>query len=116
MRSRPSERSKAVTAALVASGKVVYRRSGGHCEMPGCQRLTDELHHRKLRRHGDHRPVNLMHLCREHHRLVHDNPETSYENGWLVHGYDDPGMIPWTGGPEILPKPREEILGEGAED
>lgn len=48
-----------------------------------------ELHHRKLRRHGDHRAVNLCAVCGEAHRDIHAHPHWAYAVGLLVHSWDD---------------------------
>lgn len=61
------------------------------------------VHHRKLRAHGDHRFVNAIAVCAVDHDAIHrgfvqdeDGTERStYDVGWLVHGTDDPALIPW---------------------
>lgn len=69
-------------------------RSGGACEIDGEDPAT-HLHHRQLRRHGDHRICNALHLCARHHDLVHHNRGgSSYANGWLVRATDDPATVP----------------------
>lgn len=109
------------TADRVAGGGVdwspevraaVLVRSGGCCEVQaeGCvgERPGAELevHHRKLRRHGDHRIENAIHVCVWNchpwiHRVAYDpaddgSPVTAYEPyGWLVRSCDDPALIPW---------------------
>ena len=57
-------------------------------------------HHRKLRRHGDERPVNLMRVCADCHQEIHANPAESYEMGWMVHSWDDPAEVPC----EVVPR------------
>jgi hypothetical protein len=52
-------------------------------------------HHRQLRRHGDERDVNKMRVCAVCHKFIHDNVQLSYDNGWLVHSWDDPEEINW---------------------
>jgi hypothetical protein len=37
---------------------------------------------------------SLVLLCRPCHEHVHAHPAESYEQGWLVHTYDDPAGIP----------------------
>jgi 5-methylcytosine-specific restriction endonuclease McrA len=69
------------------------KRSGGICEVDG-HKAAEHLHHRKLRRHGDHRVENALHLCSECHDAVHREYETSYILGWLVRSTDDPAKIP----------------------
>ena len=77
--------------------KVAYR-SGGRCELAfaGCWGSEDlHVHHRKLRRHGDHTPENLIHACGHCHTLVHDEVGTAQQMGWLVSEWDDPASVPW---------------------
>lgn len=95
---RKSKRStRAGTIIPAASRKEVRRRSGGKCEIvhDGCLGMGTSMHHRKLRRHGDHRPCNLIHVCAVMHRRIHDDVEVSYGQGWLVRGHDDPEAVPW---------------------
>lgn len=47
-----------------------------------------EVHHRKLRRHGDHTPENLVALCRVGHRWVHDHVAVSYAHGLLLRSWE----------------------------
>jgi hypothetical protein len=56
----------------------VRRRSGGRCELPGCQRPADHVHHllggngvRGRVSTGSHLAENKIHLCAEDHRDVH---------------------------------------------
>lgn len=75
----------------------VQRRSGGYCEARvtrACTGVAVHVHHRKLRRHGDHRPVNLMHVCLVCHDRIHARPQRSYDHGWLVRGADNPEEVP----------------------
>ena len=74
----------------------VRRRSGGRCEVQSkvCTGKAAEFHHRKLRRHKDHRDVNCLHACLACHDHIHDNPTKSYLMGWLVHEWMDPALVP----------------------
>lgn len=38
--------------------------------------------------------AGLILLCRECHSWVHANPQISYEEGWLVHSWDDVTELP----------------------
>lgn len=78
--------------------KAVERRSKGLCEIEheDCTGVAVSMHHRKLRRHGDHRACNLIHLCQVMHGYIHDHTWVAYQEGWLVHSTDDPATIPWT--------------------
>jgi hypothetical protein len=72
---------------------VVDARSRGICERCGIQRAGHK-HHRKLRRHGDHRPANLLDLCSDCHRWVHEHVAQSYEFGYLVRSTNNPRIVP----------------------
>lgn len=66
----------------------VRRRSGGHCEFPGCPSPIQHFHHRKLKKHGGPGTLhNCLGLCVVHHQYIHANPKESYENGWLLHSW-----------------------------
>lgn len=71
----------------------VKARSHGYCEFCGMPGAV-HMHHRKLRRHGDHRALNLLHVHLRCHDDIHHNPDRSYELGHLVRGTDDPATIP----------------------
>ena len=56
-----------------------------HCRFPGCTVTAHrcDTHHLHHRAHGgQHRLDNLIHLCRHHHRFVH-------EAGWTITGTPD---------------------------
>lgn len=72
--------------------KEVRLRSRGVCEL-GCNRPATEMHHRKLRRHGDHSAINCLHVCANHHRWIHDHVFDSYQLGWLVRSTLDPAAV-----------------------
>lgn len=71
---------------------VVHTRSGGMCERCCARRATD-VHHRQLRRHGDHQPANLVDLCRECHEWAHKHPAEARESGFIVSGRIDPRSV-----------------------
>lgn len=76
---------------------LVLRRSGGYCEARAvreCSGTAQHIHHRKLRRFGDHRPVNLLHVCQVCHTAIHARPADSYAAGFLVRGTADPADVP----------------------
>lgn len=65
-----------------------------------CGRAIDggSRHHRQLRRHGDHSPANIVLLCGSGttgcHGWVHAHPAASYAQGWLVHSWHAPELVP----------------------
>ncbi|GAA3009264.1 HNH endonuclease [Microbacterium aurantiacum] len=71
---------------------VVHDRSRGMCERCCARRATD-VHHRQLRRHGDHQPANLVDLCRECHEWAHKHPAEARESGFIVSGRIDPRSV-----------------------
>lgn len=65
----------------------IEARSGGVCEWPACHTRATDLHHRLMRSQGgQHTASNVAHLCRRHHRHIHDHPAESYQTGWLIRG------------------------------
>lgn len=68
------------------------------CELrraQACAARAQHVHHRKLRKHGGGDDVeNLLWVCLNCHDHIHRNPAEAYENGWLVHPWDDPADIP----------------------
>lgn len=67
----------------------VRQRSNLLCEACAAARAV-HIHHRKLRRFGDHTLINLLHVCSDCHDSIHGNPTDSYGRGLLVHSYHDP--------------------------
>ena len=73
------------------------RRSKGVCEAGSsqCTGKAAHFHHRKLRRHNDHRLVNTLHVCSHCHAYIHDiAPIVAYAMGWLVNSWLEPGEVP----------------------
>lgn len=84
--------------AIARSKPEVRRRSRGRCEFRVrgvCTGKAVHFHHRKLRRHRDHSPANLGHLCNPCHSYAHAHPTESYEKGWLLKSTDDPAEVRW---------------------
>ena len=75
------------------SRPTVMKRSQGMCEKCGAARATD-MHHRKLRRHGDHAPANLVHLCRTCHNWAHQNPAEALLAGFICPSWENPRKQP----------------------
>lgn len=84
--------------------ELVDRRDSYRCVRCGVSLYTTygARHHRKLRSHSygqeKHSASNLIDLCESCHGWVHAHPEESYENGWMVHGWDNPTLVPVTVG------------------
>ena len=72
----------------------VRRRSGEMCEI--CRKVkASHLHHRQLRRHGNHTVENLIHCCAKCHGEIHSNVEVALMLGWLVPSWADPATVAW---------------------
>lgn len=74
----------------------VRARSGGRCEVRSrvCTGDASHIHHRKLRRHKDQRPVNALHVCSECHAHIHANVAKAQMMGWLIASWADPAEVP----------------------
>ena len=74
-------------------------RSGGVCERCGQLRATDP-HHRNGRRAGGttnpdiNNLSNLLHLCRQCHTWVTQNPLAAVGHGWSVLSWQHPADVP----------------------
>lgn len=88
-RTKPSKAGDWTPAVRRAAAK----RSGGVCEIDQVNE-AQHLHHRKLRRHGDHRIVNALHVCDDCHRKIHAAPSWSYSRGFIVRAHLDPADVP----------------------
>ena len=53
------------------------------CEFPGCGSKEIQLHHKKGR-NGKNLYMWFMSCCDFHHKYIHEHPEESYQNGWLL--------------------------------
>lgn len=76
----------------------VQGRSQGICEMR-CGNLAAEMHHRKGRGVGGRwHPANIIHICAPCHRRCTSPAGTEREwaeyVGLVVHGYEDPALVP----------------------
>lgn len=97
-----------------ASRAEVAARSGGRCEarvVTSCRGDGSDahhMHHRLLRRHGDHRPINLLHVCHACHTAIHADPDWAYDHGYLVRSWQRPDDIEirWDLAPSADPRTR----------
>jgi len=65
----------------------VKTRANGSCEArtPRCVGGVDHLHHKILRSQGGkHTVENLLAVCMPCHTFIHNNPQVSVDNGWIV--------------------------------
>lgn len=72
----------------------VRLRDGNRCARKGC---TANLHvHHRVRRSqcGSNSSCNLITLCYNCHRWVHDHPYAARELGYLLRHGEDPAAIP----------------------
>lgn len=71
---RPERKTERATQTIPpAVRRLVMRRDGGRCKVPGCKSsVWLEVHHLWLREDGgDHDPSRLSVLCGAHHDLIH---------------------------------------------
>ena len=101
MKQGRSRKQRRDAAALALVTPALRARSGNKCEawFPGCTRTATHRHHRQSRRRGDHRLVNLLHVCGDCHAFGHAHPEMSYKIGFLVkaNGLIKPEEVPFYG-------------------
>lgn len=89
--------------------RLVRTRSGGVCELCGESPLQ-HLHHRQLRRGGDHSACNIVGLCNTCHTRCHGHVRWALDTGFIVSQYDDPALR------EVLWRGRDWVwLGSGGE-
>lgn len=66
----------------------VMARAGGYCEarVEGvCTGQPEHLHHKRLRSQGGgHTAANLIAVCEEDHRWIHDHPDAAISLGLLA--------------------------------
>lgn len=62
-----------------------YMKQNKICEVDGCERLSEDLHH-KNGRVGEmvYNVVYFMAICRKHHIEVHNNPKWARDNNYLI--------------------------------
>lgn len=71
------------TGFAPATKQTVTERSGGVCERCGVARAV-HLHHRLLRRFGNHTVANALHVCVWCHDNIHTHVGLSYDCGWMI--------------------------------
>lgn len=81
--------------------KRVLERDEGMCVK--CGDMAEHVHHRVTRGMGGSKdehlwfsPEMLVSLCFRCHREIHDHPAESYESGFLVRHWGDPGEVTLT--------------------
>ena len=83
-----SARRRKRDAAYPSSRAAIYARAEGMCEAMAtirCERQGHQVHHIAGRQGPDpHRLDNLLLVCRHCHDFIHNQPELSYQRGWMV--------------------------------
>jgi len=61
-----------------------YMRTHPNCEFEGCNKESNDLHHKAGR--GEHlsNRGSFMSVCRKHHNWIHEHPKESRELGYLI--------------------------------
>ena len=87
---------EAVARAVIERSEDVAGWPSCEFMIPGvCNYMGEQLHHRQLRSQGGQHTVTcLVYICSDCHGAVHGLGKESYDNGWLVHGWDDPADEP----------------------
>jgi hypothetical protein len=72
---------------------LVRKRSKGKCEL--CGATGTHMHHRQLRRSGDHSAANIVNTCTTCHQRLHARVRWALDTGWIVSSYEtDPATVP----------------------
>lgn len=90
---RQSEKAKKRLADEQEVRNAIKARSRGRCELqtPVCTGVAVDIHHRQLAKHaGPMSLANCRATCVACHRHAHSRPAEAYEQGWLLHPWDDP--------------------------
>lgn len=79
---------------------LVLSRAQDKCERCGGRITQAQIHHRKPRGMGGSKnpevgsPANAMLVHPACHAWIESHREQAYENGWLVHSWQEPSKIP----------------------
>lgn len=85
------KRSATFTPALKQE---VRERDGFRCQACGATGVPLHVHHRKLRSQGGTEQMeNLVSVCDECHRFIHDNVAWSKERGFILSSWVDPQTV-----------------------
>lgn len=79
--------------------RLVRERSGGICEVCGCQRATNFQHRRAKSHAGPWTASNGLDVCGMGntsgcHGYIHQHPTEACVEGWTVKSWDDETVIP----------------------
>jgi hypothetical protein len=89
----------AMTPEERACRKAVRARSESVCEIHGSHPAQD-MHHRLNRSQGGlWTPANILHICRDAHRLIGERPQAAAGQGWSIRNQRNPEDVPcWLAG------------------
>jgi len=83
------EWNETLTRQAIKSG-----RSMGLCEWHGDHPATDMHHRRNASQGGKWHPANIIHICREVHREITENPEWAHSVGLTLWAGEEPSEVP----------------------
>ncbi len=91
--------------ASYAQLRALHKRSGGHCQYPGCTATRElEAHHLIADERGGRTELdNLILLCPRHHKLLHDHHIRTSGNGERPVFADEAGRAITTNQPHAPP-------------
>ena len=92
--------------ASYAQQRALHKRSGGHCQYPGCtaERELEAHHLTPVERGGTTELDNLILLCPRHHKLLHDHRIRTSGNGENPVFEDEAGRAITTNQPHAPPR------------
>lgn len=76
---------RAFDLEFAEAARLVVTRCHNICERCHCRKV-EHVHHKRGRRPraGANDLDNLLGVCFNCHREIHDNPGDSYEKGWMI--------------------------------
>jgi hypothetical protein len=84
-RLRPVSKKRSALNKYYLAIRAGFLKNHPRCEMPGCSRFSQDIHHKAGRLDGNLINVlTFMAVCRNCHSYIHDHPSWSREKFYLV--------------------------------